>query len=291
MLLTALKIAEQFAESGRMRRAQLKGVLSCVLALFCSHQAFAGSAMPIQAHAHNDYEHARPLFDALDHGFCSVEADIYLVDGQLLVAHDREKVSATRSLQALYLEPLRQRVQQNHGRVFPDGPDVTLLIDVKSSAEETYAVLRQVLEQYADVLTTFQTNTIRTNAITVILSGNRPQLTLANESFRRAAIDGRLPDLDRNAPVALIPLISDNWTQHFKWTGKGPFPDEERTKLQALVKRAHAQGRRVRFWGTADVPEFWRELHRSGVDLINTDDLAGVQKFFQDERTLQQKRN
>ena len=30
------------------------------------------------AHAHNDYEHKRPLFDALDHGFCSVEADVFL---------------------------------------------------------------------------------------------------------------------------------------------------------------------------------------------------------------------
>src|SRR5688500_5242918 len=36
------------------------------------------------AHAHNDYLHDRPLLDALDHGFNSVEADIFLVDGQLL---------------------------------------------------------------------------------------------------------------------------------------------------------------------------------------------------------------
>ena len=34
-----------------------------------------------QAHAHNDYEHPRPLLDALDHGFCSVEADVFLTDG------------------------------------------------------------------------------------------------------------------------------------------------------------------------------------------------------------------
>lgn len=34
-----------------------------------------------QAHAHNDYEHTRPLHDALDHSFTSVEADVWLVDG------------------------------------------------------------------------------------------------------------------------------------------------------------------------------------------------------------------
>ena len=48
-----------------------------------------------QAHAHNDYEHVRPLHDALDHGFTSVEADIFLVDGDLLVAHDPEDVDPT----------------------------------------------------------------------------------------------------------------------------------------------------------------------------------------------------
>ena len=140
--------------------------------------------------------------------------------------------------------------------------------------------MRKILEQYADVLTTFETNSIQTNAITVILSGNRPQATLAKEPMRHAAIDGRLSDLDGTTPVALIPLISDNWTKYFKWRGKGPLPEEERAKLNNYVTKAHQQGRRVRFWGTADTPEFWRELRQAGVDLLNTDDLAGVQSFL-----------
>jgi hypothetical protein len=76
----------------------------------------------IHAHAHNDYEHPRPLFDALDHGFCSVEADVHLVDGRLLVAHDRSKVKPERTLEALYLDPLRERVKKNNGHVYPAGP-------------------------------------------------------------------------------------------------------------------------------------------------------------------------
>src|SRR4051812_12734941 len=34
-----------------------------------------------RAHAHNDYEHEHPLLDALEAGFASVEADVWLVDG------------------------------------------------------------------------------------------------------------------------------------------------------------------------------------------------------------------
>ena len=58
----------------------------------------AGAADPLplgRAHAHNDYEHTRPLLDALDCGFGSIEADVHLVDGRLLVAHDAFAVKAT----------------------------------------------------------------------------------------------------------------------------------------------------------------------------------------------------
>src|SRR5437870_3378437 len=110
----------------------------------------------IRAHAHNDYEHGRPLFDALERGFCSIEADVWLVDGQLLVAHDRHQVKSERTLQTLYLDPLRERVRRNGGRVYANGPEIVLLVDVKSEAEKTYAALREVLKPYSDVLTTYR---------------------------------------------------------------------------------------------------------------------------------------
>src|SRR5207248_8837334 len=91
-----------------------------------------------RVHAHNDYEHKRPLFDALDHGFCSVEADIYLVGDQLLIAHLRSQVNPERTLQKLYLDPLRERVKKNRGRIYRDGPQVTLLIDIKTDWKTTY---------------------------------------------------------------------------------------------------------------------------------------------------------
>src|SRR6266849_514163 len=107
--------------------------------LLCIGALVQAEPVPLtRVHAHNDYEHKRPLFDALDQGFCSVEADIYLVDGKLLVAHDRDKVRPERTLQALYLDPLRERVKKNHGRVYSDGPEFTLLIDLKSDWRKIY---------------------------------------------------------------------------------------------------------------------------------------------------------
>ena len=78
--------------------------------------------------------------------------------------------------------------------------------------------------------------------------------------------------------------MSDNWTSHFKWRGAGPLGQEERNKLEDAVAKAHARGRKIRFWATPDRVEAWRELDAAGVDLINTDDLAGLAAFLRGRR-------
>jgi hypothetical protein len=238
----------------------------------------------IHAHAHNDYEHTRPLFDALDNGFCSVEADIYLVDGKLQVAHNVTQVKPGRTLQALYLDPLRQRVKENGGRVYAGGPQVTLLIDLKTNWHAIYPVLRSVLEGYADVITTFQGDVAKSNAINVIITGNRSKEMFAGETVRYAGFDGELADLDSDDPPTLVPWVSSQWSTTFRWQGTGPMPQVESLKLRTMAEKAHKHGRRLRFWGAPDHPEFWRALLNHNVDLINTDDLPGLQKFFAERK-------
>lgn len=234
----------------------------------------------VHAHAHNDYEHARPLAEALERGFCSVEADVYLVEGRLLVAHDRKDVKPERTLASLYLDPLRERVRRGGGKVFPGGPSVVLLVDVKSEAAPTYAVLHALLTDYAEMLTTFRDGRIESRAITVIVSGSRAQKEMAAQSLRYAAVDGRGIDLDQNSARSLVPLVSESWSKISPWRWEGAMPEGARMALRAWVARAHAQGRTVRFWGTPDRPEVWRTLRDEGVDVIGADDLAGLQKFL-----------
>jgi hypothetical protein len=254
-------------------------------ALFCflliASVMTAAEPLPLpRAHAHNDYEHTRPLFDALDAGFCGIEADVYLVDGRLLVAHDRKDVKPERTLAALYLAPLRERVKRNGGRVFRNGPPVVLLVDVKSEAVATYAAVHEELKRHADMLTTFRGDRIEQGAVTVIISGNRAKEEIAAQPVRYAAIDGRTADLDTNPPAVLVPLISDNWQKLFTWRWEGEMPADQRAAMRSWIDRAHAQGRKVRFWNTPDRPDVWAMLLDAGIDIIGTDDLAGLQKFL-----------
>jgi hypothetical protein len=255
--------------------------LQVLVLLFCAAGRLCADPVPLlRVHAHNDYEHKQPLIDALDHGFCSVEADIYLVDGRLCVAHERSEVRPERTLQALYLDPLRERVKKNGGRVYPGGPEVTLLIDLKTDWPRIYPVLRGVLKEYADILVTFHDGVRETNAILAIVTGDRARTMFDGETTRYAALDGELADLDLGKSTDLVPWISGNWYKTFLWRGQGTMDPEERVKLKAIVSRAHQQGRKVRFWGAPDQLVFWQELFNDDVDLINTDDLAGAQKFL-----------
>jgi len=244
-----------------------------------------GPTALLRAHAHNDYEHDRPLYDALNHGFTSVEADIHLVDGQLCVAHYWGKITPNRTLRSLYLEPLSNRITQNAGRVYPNGPQFTLFIDIKSEAVTTYKVLSKTLAEYESIFTTFDSNGRADKAVVAIVSGNRPRGLMESEAIRYAGYDGRLEDLESDAPATLIPVISDNWTKHFSYNGTGRMPAEERQKLKRIVETAHKKGQRVRFWATPDKPSqarqtLWRELLSVGVDLINTNDLQGLRQFL-----------
>jgi len=258
--------------------------IKCVffLILLASNQfAARGQLLLItQAHAHNDYLHARPLFDALDQGFCSVEADIFLTNGQLLVAHELSKTKPGVTLQSLYLDPLRERVRQNGGHVYTNGLEFTLLIELKQDWRMSYAALHSVLTNYSDVLVAYANGIKQTNAIIAIITGHRDPAMFAGETVRYAALDGQLSDLDSNPPATLVPWISENWKSYFQWNGVGAVPEAQLEKLQGIVRRAHEQGRRVRFWNTPDNPNFWQVMHVAGVDLINTDNLPGVANFF-----------
>lgn len=242
-----------------------------------------GAQSPLdRAHAHNDYEHSRPLFDALDRGFGSVEADVYLVNGALLVAHERDSVRADRTLDALYLAPLHAWITTHGGSVYPGRPPLTLLIDVKSDADSTWAVLEPLLRRYDDVFTSWHGDSMTTRPVIAVISGERPLRTLPAQRERWAALDGRLSDLDaRHAiPATAMPLVSDDWKQITKWRGKGDPPSSARRRLAQAVSRAHAQGRRLRFWNTPDLPVVWRLLRESGVDLIGADDLEALRVFL-----------
>ena len=249
------------------------------------------------AHAHNDYLHDQPLLDALDHGFRSVEVDVHLRNDTLFVAHDSVDIRSDRTIQSLYLDPLRERVRSFQARrsaAPADYDPLILLVDIKTASATTFAALNSTLGRYAEMLTVFGPDSLRLGFVSVIVSGNRDKQLIADARPRLAGIDGRPSDLRSDDGSVrfdslAMPLISASWESLFDWRGDGPMPASEYGKLVAIAHDARWSGRELRFWATPDSPgpartAVWDTLLSAGATLLNTDDLSGLADYLLDQQ-------
>lgn len=102
-----------------------------------------------QVFAHNDYVRKDPFYTAYDLGVGYIEADVFLQDGALMVAHHRNEIADGRTLQTLYLEPLSQKIRQFKGSVYQDPEQkLTLMIDLKTEGVSTLNAIVGLINKY-----------------------------------------------------------------------------------------------------------------------------------------------
>lgn len=240
------------------------------------------------AHSHNDYLRKRPLFDALDCGFASVEADVFYRRGSFRVAHTRWGVRKKKTLQALYLNPLRHRVKVYNGSVYADWEgEFVLMLDLKGDWDTT--ALRQLenhLLEYPELfLTTHQGSGKR--VVRAVLSGAYSATWI--EDFRSDvfSFDGRLSTLNWAVGPDKMPRASTSFRSHFSWKCRGTMPAEERAQLHRMVSRAVENQRKFRFWGAPDCEALWMELLRTEIGWIGVDDLQKFNRFYMKNRGVE----
>ncbi len=219
------------------------------------------------AHSHNDYEQPRPFWEAYQHGFGSIEADIFLLneEPELLVAHTPEEITQKkRRLDSLYLLPLAQCLRKHNGYPFADTTKkLQLLIDINTTAAPALEKLMETLKRYPELT--------HNPMVRFTISGNRP----APDSFRLypsyIVFDAELKkDYDGQA-LQKVTLMSADLKNYTSWKGTGPLPLKDSLSLKAVIHKAHALNKPVRFWGAPDTPYAWHILMGMGVDYINTD--------------------
>jgi hypothetical protein len=250
---------------------------ACLVLLFIGIVSLHAQQVSVHenAHAHNDYEHERPLFDALRYGFISAEADVHLVSDQLLVSHDRPGKYA-KTLEALYLRPLDSLLDVNRGTVYP-GYDGTffLMIDFKTSAVASAEALIMLLKNYPALVCT-----ARSCPVKIFVSGNRPVEYFLQQGTSGVALDGRPGNLGKGFTVYQMPVVSDRYSNWSSWNGKSTPGPGELDRIRALADRVHAEGKKLRLWAVPDHELAWEVLLDAGVDLLNTDRLEAMHQFL-----------
>jgi glycerophosphoryl diester phosphodiesterase len=248
-------------------------LLACCV-LFGHAELYSQQFPHPQAHAHNDYEHQRPLYDALQNGFTSVEADVHLQDGRLLVSHDRPGNNAP-TLERLYLAPLDSLLKVNNGNIYKGYEKLFyLMIDCKTEGE-TYEVIRTAVARHPGLICSPTHCPVR-----IYLSGNRPLSRMLRDGYSGLGIDGRPEDVGKGYSSEIMPVISDHYGNWSKWKATGPALPEELGKIKDLATRVHAEGKKLRLWAIPDNEVAWKALLDAGVDFINTDRLPALNEYL-----------
>jgi hypothetical protein len=177
------------------------------------------NALPVPVHSHNDYWQKLPLWEALGSGCIGVKADVHLKKSDLRVGHSSLGLNKKNTLRALYLNPLQRIITAQNEDHTGEGEDwkgifnkapkqtVVLLIDLKSSAEATFAELNTQLQPLRDMdFLTYWNGTHRImRPLTIVATGNTlfTSILNLNSSHRDIFFDAKLEQL---------PCSGDDWT-------------------------------------------------------------------------------
>ncbi|WP_316831507.1 alkaline phosphatase [Pedobacter aquatilis] len=262
----------------------MKFFLSAILAsTLMLSVAEAQVATVNRGHSHNDYHQDISLLKAYYAGMGSIEADVFLKDGELYVAHETSEIKTGRTLSKLYLSPLAALYKENGNKAFKNNNQkLQLVVDIKEDHVNVLNKLLSELKVYGNI---FDEST-NPDAIKIVISGNMP----SPDNFKNwpsfIYFDGR-PGVNYT-PEALshVAMISQDIKKYTVWNGKGVPTPTDYEKLKKVITDAHAQGKPFRFWGTVDNQNTWIVLSRLGADWLNTDHPEQLADFYAHQQKL-----
>ena len=251
--------------------------LLLALALTCCGAAAAQP--PVLIHSHNDYAQRVPFFQAYAQQVSSIEADVFLHDGQLLVGHDVEDLRADMTFEALYVEPIVTLFARNGGRAFRDSDQtLQLMVELKSETDPTLRAVAALLGRWPEVFDP----EVNPAAVRVAVTGRVPAPEAFDRYPRFLGFDGAWDADYTPEQLERIALISTNFRDFSQWNGKGTIIPDEKERLEQVIDRAHEQGKPVRFWNAPEGTTVYYTFYDMGIDYINTDKPEVCAAFFAD---------
>ena len=225
------------------------------------------------AHSHNDYQNPIPFFTAHEQGFGSIEVDIFYYNDSLFVGHTFGDIQKKRTLQALYLEPIKNKILVNNGYPYADSVmPLQLLIDIKTDPNRTINKLVQILNTYTTI--------INANKIKIVITGNRPKANEFKSYPNYIYFDGDLDKDYTTSELNKIGLFSADFTNYSKWNGKDMMVNADYEKIDSIINSTHQKGKKIRFYASPDYLNAWQQFVKLKIDYINTDHIEQLGMYF-----------
>lgn len=224
-------------------------------------------------HSHNDYEQETPFWTAYQNYAGSIEADIWAINGELYVAHNKRDIKKEKTLDAMYLQPIANIFKQNKGRAFKDCKKTfQLMIDLKDTP---YVLLNLLVKKLAPYKNIFDKK-INPNAVTIVISASDTILNYPDFIH----FDGKIGKIYSPEQLQKIKMMSEDFANFSSWNGEEKMSRRETTKLKNIIGKIHLIGKKARFWNTGDNEIIWEQLLNLGVDFISTDKPEQFAAFY-----------
>ena len=230
----------------------------------------------IAIHSHNDYSQKTPFYGAYNAHVASIEADVFLADGEIYVSHNRKDIKAERTLKAMYLNPIREKFNQNGGKVYPDGAPLTLLVDLKDNASTLDAILKLIVQEYMPCFD----YPYNSGAVRLVITGDKVPPSAFDKYPAFVYFDGIVGQTYTEEQKARIGMVSQSLGTYSSWKATSPLNESDSLKLSTLVSDAHQEGLKIRIWGYPDNERAWQTAINLGLDFINTDKPARVRSWL-----------
>jgi hypothetical protein len=243
------------------------------------------STKPIPcAHAHNDYNKIKPLWGALKYGFTSVEVDVFAHKGQLRVAHVGVMLGARKTLESMYLAPLKSWLQ-NKNWVYENYQEaLILMIDFKTNRHETLPILLEIIKPYQHLLTYYHDGKVHKRPLQLLISGHGfgyEQVSHLDSIF--VFLDGSVNHCESDFPAALVPRGSGKFSSHFF----AKLDSNDVVKMQKQIEKAETCDKKLRYYATKNKKKLWRKQLDAQVGWLNVDRKKKFAKFYWEEYQAQ----
>jgi alkaline phosphatase len=261
----------------------MKRIIVALLALLTTSLSVGAQYSTLNAHSHNDYANEKPFWLAYNNHFGSIESDIWAVNGELFVAHNRSEIDPALTLDLLYIQPIVKSMRENNGKAWNDRPATfQLLVDLKTPAEPALSLLVKKLQQYPDVFNPL----VNEYAIRIVITGNRPDPADFSKYPDFIYFDGILNQRYNDQQLKRIALFSENLNKFTSWNGEGNMIEKDKIRLQNVIDSVHALNKKVRFWNAPDNTNAWKTFIEMGIDYINTDHIIELAEYLNNHGKL-----
>ena len=219
-------------------------------------------------HSHNDQLQTNPLTDALALDYGSVEIDVHLVAGAVLVGHTLGDTAPGVTLSSVYLAPIAALPTNEH--------PAQLKIDLKTNpSDDLFTAVVAAIASFP----AFDDGHVR-----MVITGHPPAAPTAHPAHVRF-------DRQRSAAALADPecvLINVFFTSFSSWDGTAPVPAEVKELFTTWANEAHAAGKELLVSFAPATAASWQVQYDAGCDWISpggnhppgADDIAGLAAWF-----------